>query len=344
MSVWVKSSKTADGESFAIAIDGKGLFTVTEGHPNFAPIKAELGRCGHYDGRNPCEVSDEDWLVDLIDAKRAISRAFEHLSERVTVRGSKVFLDLKPVDNSITQQILRMLDEGSQDWKPLALFMEHIANHPDPKSVEQIYKWLETDTFTLTPEGYVVGYKAVKTVNDVYYSIHSGYAVVDGKEVNGPVPNQPGSIVQMPREKVTYDPNTACSYGLHVGTYAFAKGFGGDTVLEIHINPRNIVSVPHDERAQKMRVCMYFVVGPVDKKYEEAVLGSVRERPLYDKVPGPDTNIEAGLRPVEATVKVENNVDDHTEEYRQSLRDSGYVKTEPRRSLGEVVKHWWRGR
>ena len=44
------------------------------------------------------------------------------------------------------------------------------------------------------------------------------------------------------------------------------------TVLEVYVNPRDVVSVPHDYSAQKIRVCRYVVGEPVDKPYDEPVL------------------------------------------------------------------------
>jgi hypothetical protein len=76
----------------------------------------------------------------------------------------------------------------------------------------------------------------------------------------------------MPRDRVTFDPNNGCSFGLHVGTFSYANSYGS-TVLEVHVNPRDVVSVPTDCQDQKMRTCRYEVVQVVSEKYAEALVG-----------------------------------------------------------------------
>jgi len=66
-----------------------------------------------------------------------------------------------------------------------------------------------------------------------------------------------GDVVTMPRSEVTHDPNKACERGLHVATRGYAKSYG--TVMEVHFNPRDIVSVPRADRGEKVRVCRYKV-------------------------------------------------------------------------------------
>ena len=63
----------------------------------------------------------------------------------------------------------------------------------------------------------------------------------------------------MPRGEVQHDPESGCSTGLHVGTYAYAQGYARAALLTVHVNPRDVVSVPTDCDAEKMRVCRYVV-------------------------------------------------------------------------------------
>ena len=71
----------------------------------------------------------------------------------------------------------------------------------------------------------------------------------------------------MPRGDVAHVPATAARRGLHVGTFDYAQGWGRNgKVLEVRVNPRDIVSVPHRLRAQKLRCCRYRVVGVVERR------------------------------------------------------------------------------
>jgi hypothetical protein len=43
-------------------------------------------------------------------------------------------------------------------------------------------------------------------------------------------------------------------------------------MLEVHVNPRDVVSVPTDSNWQKVRCCRYKVVDVIDQPYSTAVL------------------------------------------------------------------------
>jgi hypothetical protein len=62
----------------------------------------------------------------------------------------------------------------------------------------------------------------------------------------------------MNRDEVQDDPGKACSTGLHVGTKSFAKDFGA-VVIEVKIDPADVVSVPHESGGQKLRCAKYEV-------------------------------------------------------------------------------------
>jgi hypothetical protein len=140
----------------------------------------------------------------------------------------------------------------------------------------------------------IVGYKGVKKqqaptdpdlgyTNEVneYLSIFTGNAIVDGERVSGHVPNKIGSLVEMPRNEVTFDPAVGCSYGLHVGTWDYANNFGRGGVLEVHVNPRDVVSVPTDSSWAKMRVCRYRVVGVTEVPYQSALADDWQDDNYY---------------------------------------------------------------
>lgn len=234
-------------------------------HPNYEAIVAKV--------RN----DDDDGLEDLFDASKAAAAKFEALSTRVSVRAGRVYLDGDEIDNSLTQQIVRFLDQGVDDWEPLVAFFENVLENPDEHSREQLYAFLAANgnQLTITAAGLIVGYKAVRDDGEGNFtSTRSGYAIVDGVEITDYVPQTFDSVVEMPRSKVTHDPNVACSYGLHVAAFNYASTgpVRTGTVLEVYVHPRDVVSVPNDYSAQKIRVCRYVVGEPVDEPYEEAVL------------------------------------------------------------------------
>jgi hypothetical protein len=130
-----------------------------------------------------------------------------------------------------------------------------------------LYDWLRQEGLRITDDGYIIGYKAVRKDSEGNLrSITGGPAIVDGKRhESGPVLNNVGCTVEMPRSRVQHDPSNACSSGLHVATRQYAEYFGGESahIVEIHTNPRDVVSVPTDGGGEKVRVCRYRVAAVV---------------------------------------------------------------------------------
>ena len=251
-----------DGESnIVVFVSGSAPQVAHSSHPNFEAILA-----GAMDG--------DESVVELFDVAATVGAKFERLSERVTTQHGRLYLDGEEVNNALTTQVLRFLEEGVEDWKPLVRFFENVQANHNPHSREQLYAWLAAKDFTITPDGLIVGYKGVRSDgNGSYESIHSGRAIVNGEVFNGNIPNGIGAVVEMPRGEVQFDPSVGCHTGLHVGTYEYANSFAQGTLLEVHVNPRDVVSVPTDSDAAKMRTCRYKVVATIDQPYYVAVGG-----------------------------------------------------------------------
>jgi hypothetical protein len=251
-----------EGESnITVFIPGEpGLFTAHSDHPNFKAIVAL------------CVEGREAESLPLFDLAQTVSERFERLSERVTVANGRVYFDGDEVDSSLTKLIVRALDEGA-DFRSLVAFFENVSLNPNDHSRTQLFDWLRARDFTITPDGLIVGYKGVSSDgNGGYQSGFSGRAIVDGQAVNGRIPNAVGSVIEMPRTSVAHDPAAACSTGLHVGTFEYAQGYAQGAMLEVHVNPRDVVSVPTDAAGEKVRVCRYTVVDVIDAPHSAAVL------------------------------------------------------------------------
>lgn len=256
-------AKGDDGKvNLTVLIPGNGLKPIAESHPYWDAI---------FEG----VLADDDSVLELIDLEQKVAIQFERLSDRITVANGHVYIDGDEVHNALTDQIIRFMDEGVEDWKPLVNFFEKVLSNPNERSREQLYEWIVRHQLTINHEGDIVAYKGVnKDVSEntpIYTSIHSGPAIVDGEAYEGHVPNSPGSVIEIARSAVDDDPYSACSTGLHVGNYRYAKNFGS-AVLEVHVNPRDVVSVPNDSNFEKVRTCRYTVIGEVENKYETALL------------------------------------------------------------------------
>lgn len=262
------SITTEDGQKFlTIFAEGRLLPPISDAHPNFQAV-ADICSDSIFD-----TDADIPSLLDLMDIPAAVAKQFNRLSDRVTAANGVLYLDGDEIANALTAQVLRFMEAGVEDWKPLLAFFEKVLANPNDHSREQLYSWLDKHEFTITPDGDIVGYKGVrKTADGAYESINRGPAIVDGVAVNGAVPNQPGSIVEISRGYVHHDPSVGCSTGLHVGTYEYASSFAQGALLEVHVNPRDVVSVPTDCDWQKVRCCRYTVVDVIEVKYSAPVL------------------------------------------------------------------------
>lgn len=257
-----KRFEREDGfENVALFHEGE-LYSALSDHPNWDAIIEAL------------EANDPS-VVDLFDVSRLVAKRFESLSERVRVRNSRVYFDGDEVDNVLTQQIVRFLDDGL-NFDPLVRFYERLAQNPNQESVEQLYRWLSAQEFTITEDGKIVGYKGVQRNNDgTFESVKTGKAIVNGVPFNGNIPNNAGDVIEMPRADVTFDPDETCSYGLHIGTWEYAKAWGTrGAVLKVLVDPRDVVSVPSDHNGQKLRACRYTVLEVIEQKIQESVVSS----------------------------------------------------------------------
>lgn len=243
---------------------------VPKGHPFFEQIKEAL--------------KDESWrdreaeLFRLASVSQVLDDRFSNLSERVSVQNKTIFFDGDPVNSSLADHILRMLQEGDEAWRGLVNFMEKIASNPSEESRKSLYSWLNGRDFTILRDGNFLAYKGIKVNTEgEFLSIRSGYGIIDGVPMNGYLPNKIGSVLSVPRSYVNADINVACSHGLHAGTYAYAleysetnarhNGYKTALVL-VSINPRDVVSVPSDCEVQKLRVCSYQVLEVTENELE----------------------------------------------------------------------------
>ncbi len=264
--------RNAGGEVITVFHNGE-MFSALDTHANWDAIKAGA-------------IADDPSIIDLFDLGRTAQVRFDRLSDRVTVKSGTVFFDNQPVHNALTDQVVRFIEAGVEDFRPLINFFEAVQTNPNEHSREQLFDWLSAHDFTILPNGNFVGYKGVRVVRETlpdttsyserYESISHGTAISDGVEYTGAIPNPVGAVVEMPRDEVQHDPSVGCHTGLHVGTWSYASGFAQGAVLKVEVNPRDVVSVPTDCGHQKLRTCRYTVLevidapvsGPLDTDYE----------------------------------------------------------------------------
>jgi hypothetical protein len=131
----------------------------------------------------------------------------------------------------------------------MASFMENLMSNSSKRAVDELYGFLEKNNLPITPDGHFLAYKRVR---DNYFDVHSGT-----------MDNSVGKIVEMERNEVDDNKDRTCSAGLHFCSHSYLGHFGGDRVVIVKINPRDVVSIPSDYNDSKGRACRYEVIGEV---------------------------------------------------------------------------------
>ena len=207
-------------------------------------------------------IKANDWeTVDsIIDPKKVV---IEYGNGNIAVEGDQLFWKGEEFHSSLSVRMIRMLQDGF-DIKPMVAFMENLMLNPSKRAVTELYGFLEKNNLPITPDGSFLAYKRIKQdYKDVY---------------TGTMDNSVGKVVEMERNRVDDDQNRTCSTGLHFCSRDYLNHFGGERIVIVKINPRDVVAVPADYNDSKGRACRYEVIDEIDKeKADEAFAKSVQE-------------------------------------------------------------------
>jgi hypothetical protein len=172
---------------------------------------------------------------------------------KVEVRGGVFYIDDQPVHGAMSSRLVEFMRENLP-FQPLVEFVRKIRKNPSFRAVNSLYGFLEANHHPLLENGNFLAYKRVRQPDSEgrMLDIHSGT-----------MDNRPGSEPRMQRNQVNEDPTQTCSYGLHVANWDYAcNSFGSkaDAMLEVEVNPEDVVAIPHDYNESKMRTCGYKVL------------------------------------------------------------------------------------
>lgn len=233
----------------------------------------EMLACGFSDGKG----SDEEFVEET--AKK-VNTKLSRISRHITTDGIHVYFDGEDfetiqLDPELEKHLIKMLverdtPEGEADFQSWAAFAENLYANVTPYIREQLVSWMHSqDWLSFTEDGCLIGYRGAQKNRStgIAESVHCGPAIVNDEIVNGHVPNPDGAIVEMPRNKVVDDRTRGCESGLHVGTFSYAHSWAphGGVVMRVKVDPRDVVSVPTDCSASKIRCCRFEVLDHVDK-------------------------------------------------------------------------------
>jgi hypothetical protein len=172
----------------------------------------------------------------------------------------EVFLDGKPIHGSLGQRFIEFIN-AQIEITPLINFCRKLRKNPSVSSIDQLFGFLDANKHPITKDGNFIAYKKIR--ND-YKDFHSGT-----------FDNSPGKVLEMPRDLVNEDPTQTCSTGLHVAnwSYAFNSFHGGSGIMvEVEVDPADVVAVPIDYNQGKMRTCRYKVVKVINAPRQEKLV------------------------------------------------------------------------
>jgi len=218
----------------------------------------------NYDGQTHIVSRKEPLSDKLIEALKAkdyenipslVSKAkfIEKQSDgKFVVKDGCILIDGVSAPLVLSKKIMQFADEGLPH-EPLVLFAKKLLKNPSYRSVQQLYTFLEKNDHPITSEGNFIAYKKVRA---------------DFKDVHtGTFDNSVGKVVEMPRNQVNEDPQQTCSNGLHAANWSYASQFyAGGVMLEVEIDPADVVAIPIDYDSAKMRVCRYKVLSVVNQE------------------------------------------------------------------------------
>ena len=194
----------------------------------------------------------------------------DSLSERgFQVIDGVVHVDGDALPDSLSTRVLDFFN-SNLPFEPLLKFWAKLKNNPSFNSRQMLFKFLEHNGHPITTEGNFIAYRAVR--ND-FLDKHTGK-----------IDNTVGNIVSIDRNKVDDNPNNTCSTGLHVATLSYAQDFasGNDKLLDVEVDPADVVAVPTDYNGTKMRVCKFKVVAESQGLIEKPLVTSAYKIPTTD--------------------------------------------------------------
>lgn len=232
---------TISPKGISLVVDNR-MRVVPVGSLNFIALKNALKT------KEPIDV-----IRSLIDIPSFISKfTFGRVSVGTTPNGQEqVQFDGDPVNSIIADRIIDLVTEGF-DVEPLARFLDRLMDNPLESARNELYLFIESGDFVLTPDGHFLAFKKVR---DDYKDIYTGT-----------YDNSVGRTLKMERLDVDPDRSRTCSVGLHFCSYSYLPHFGvssGNRVVIVKIDPADVVAIPSDYKNAKGRTWRYTVVGEV---------------------------------------------------------------------------------
>lgn len=256
MKILAKSFNVSNG-SFNVVIQndsGTKPYVVDKSHSKYDLLKEAFVK------------SDAKLFLELYEAKNVENLLINKYvgNSGIVVNDDSVTYNGEVVHNTYVNRILEM-KKAKLPIQPMVNFLENLLKNPSNRSKNELPDFLANKNLPFTEDGCFLAYKSV---DSNYWSKRGGELKLTSGTVNesGKIFNGVGEVIRCNRSEVDDERGNECSHGLHVGglEYSGPNGFyyqPGDKIVIVKVNPADVVSVPKDHQAQKVRVCAYTVIG-----------------------------------------------------------------------------------
>lgn len=227
--------------AITVVIDGRTQ-VVPASSPNFNDLKVALRK-----------NAEEPEIKKILNIKSYVAQLSEG---RADIVDGSLYFDGAPLAGVLAERVAQMFAEGL-GVLPLLRFLNRVAQNPRKDIAQELYPFLESGRLPITEDGFILAYKMVRPdFKDVY---------------SGTMDNSPGKVVSLASYEVV-DSNryNECSVGLHFCSLAYIEAglasfvAPGNRLLQLLIDPVDIVAIPTDFNRSKGRAWKYTVLRELD--------------------------------------------------------------------------------
>lgn len=203
----------------------------------------ELYKEGDYEAISKLVLTAENINLKYADSDLTISK-----EGIVTING-----DVLP--SSLSKVIVALYKEDA----PIDCFIKFwnkLNQNPSHKAVNRLYDFVDKHNITILPDGNLLLYRVVRRTKQpgVFVDIYTGT-----------IKQAIGETISMARNKVDDDSAVGCSRGLHCASWSYTNYYGKaysgeDAVVNVSVNPANVVAIPDEMNMSKLRVCEFTIL------------------------------------------------------------------------------------
>lgn len=229
------------------------------------------------------KASDEKSFIETLSVGKIVDT---WSSGDFRLEGGFLFYLNEQIHPVITNRILEMIKEGF-DHLPMLRFLENLYRNTSYSSINELYTFLIHKHLPITPDGCFIAYKSVSIYRGPDIVDIMGLTIKEGDYVDSYTKksyrNNIGDVPAMARYKVDDNRNVGCSNGLHCGALQYVTNdYRQEVILQVKVNPADVVSVPLDANTMKVRCTSYEVISVYDGPLPSTVYSNEQDREEED--------------------------------------------------------------